>query len=88
MNINDFNYIELSQNYDPIYDALINGGVVWMHLDYNSANGYYPNMSGVDGYARFMVTNWAITPMGLVIGCPDNSYLCFPNGSHTPSQPE
>lgn len=81
--IDSFNYTELSQNYDPIYDTLVNGGVVWMHLNYNQVDVDWPSMTGTDGYIRFMVTQWVIADgAGLVIFCPDDSVLIFPNGSH------
>ena len=44
--INSFNYVELSQNYDPIYDTLVNGGVVWIHLNYNQTDVMWPEMTG------------------------------------------
>lgn len=89
--INSFNYVELSQNYDPIYDTLVNGGVVWMHLNYNQTDADWPEGTGEDGYLRFMVTQWFVyAGEGLVILGPDgNSGLVFPNGSHhTASQPK
>jgi hypothetical protein len=87
--IDSFNYAELSQNYDPIYDTLVNGGVVWMHLNYNNTDADWPYAAGEDGYIRFMVTQWAVIPgMGLVIPCPDGDPLVFPNGSHHTVQPK
>lgn len=81
--IDSFNYAELSQNYDPIYDTLVNGGVVWIHLNYNQTDANWPYMTGTDGYIRFMVTQWLIEDgTGLVIFCPDDGALVFPNGSH------
>lgn len=87
--INSFNYAELSQNYDPIYDTLVNGGVVWMHLNYNQTDASWPEMTGQDGYIRFMVTQWLVDYVGLVVFAPDGTVLIFPNGSHhTASQPK
>ena len=87
--INSFNYAELSQNYDPIYDTLVNGGVVWMHLNYNQTDAMWPEMAGQDGYIRFMVTYWALTEDGLMVMAPDGCPLWFPNGSHhTASSPK
>ena len=82
--IDSFNYTELSQNYDPIYDTLINGGVVWIHLNYNQVNADWPQIAGQDGYIRFMVTEWHMGYDGLVVVCPDGSKLIFTNGSHVP----
>ena len=84
--IDDFNYTELTNNYDEIYETLMAGGVVWLHLNYNNVD-IQASLAGEDGYARFMVTEWAMTSNGLRIVCPDGSYLCFPNGSYTPAQP-
>ena len=81
--INDFNYPELFNNYDTIYDILISGGVVWLHLNYNNVDNP-PENTGADGYLRFMVTEWYMSGDGLVIVCPDGSELVFTNGSHTP----
>lgn len=87
--INSFNYAELSQNYDPIYDTLVNGGVVWIHLNYNQIDASWPEMTGQDGYIRFMVNFWALTENGLMVMAPDGGPLWFPNGSHhTASQPK
>lgn len=82
--IDSFNYAELSNNYDAMYDTLVNGGVVWLHLNYNNASGE-PTDAGNDGYIRFMITEWRMTYDGLVVVCPDGSELTFTNGSHTPS---
>lgn len=87
-NINSFNYVELSQNYDPIYDTLVNGGVVWIHLNYNQTDANWPEMAGQDGYIRFMVTMWLIDSAGLVVFTPNGNELVFPNGSHHTSQPQ
>lgn len=81
--INTFNYPELSNNYDAIYDTLVNGGVVWVHLNYNNVSGP-PLDTGKDGYLRFMITKWYMSYDGLVVICPDDSELIFTNGSHTP----
>lgn len=81
--IGDFDYEEINNNYDEIYDTLINGGTVWMHLDFYNTDAY--DYYGVDGYMHFMVTNWCMTNDGLCIICPDGSSIYFPNGSHTPA---
>ena len=81
--INQFSYPELSNNYDAMYDTLVSGGVVWLHLNYNNASNS-PSGTGGDGYLRFTVTEWYISYDGLVIVCPDGSELVFINGSHTP----
>ena len=81
MPVGYFDYAELSNNYDEIYETLMSGGIVWMHLNYNNVSNF-PNFMGDDGYIRFMVTNWAIIYAGLAIFCPDGSYLVFPNGSY------
>lgn len=87
--IDSFNYAELFQNYDPIYDTLVNGGVVWIHLNYNNTDVDWPERTGEDGYLRFMVMQWAVAPgMGLVILSPDGVPLVFPNGSHHTSRPK
>ena len=88
--INDFNYTELSQNYDPIYDTLMEGGIVWMQLDYKNTDVFYPSGTlGEDGCIHFMVIQWWIDWDGLNIQCPDGSVLCFPNGSHhSPGEPK
>lgn len=80
--IDDYNYQELSQNYDPIYDTLMEGGVVWMHLNYADKGWAGSDPVGEDEYLRFMVTQWWINYRGLNIKCPDGSVLRFPNGSH------
>lgn len=85
--IEDFDYIELVNNYDKIYETLISGGVVWIHLNYNQTDAIWPEMTGQDGYLRFMVTAWRIAD-GLYIVCPEGSLLRFPNGSYNPSAPE
>lgn len=66
-----------------MYDTLVSGGVVWLHLNYNNVSNS-PSGTGEDGYLRFMVTEWYISYDGLVIVCPDGSELVFINGSHTP----
>ena len=81
--INQFSYPELSNNYDAMYDALVGGGVVWLHLNYKNVSGS-PGGTGKDGYLRFMITEWAMTYDGLKVLCPDGSILTFTNGSHTP----
>lgn len=81
--IEDFIYPELSNNYDTMYDTLISGGVVWIHLNYKNVYNS-PDGTGADGYLRFMITEWAMTYDGLVVRCPDGNYLVFTNGSHTP----
>lgn len=81
--INDFNYPELSNNYDAMYDILVSGGIVWLHLNYNNVDNP-PKNTGEDSYLRFMVTEWYMSCDGLVIVCPDGSELVFTNGSHTP----
>lgn len=82
--IDSFNYAELSNNYDAMYDTLVNGGVVWLHLNYNNASNKVEHV-GDDGYIRFMITEWRMTYDGLLVVCPDGSKLTFTNGSHTPS---
>lgn len=82
--INDFNYPELFNNYDAMYDILVSGGIVWLYLNYNNID-YPPENTGADGYLRFMITEWYMSNDGLVIVCPDSSELVFTNGSHTPS---
>ena len=83
--IDYFSYPELFNNYDTIYDILISGGVVWLHLNYNNVYNSSPAGTGADGYLRFMITEWYMSNDGLVIVCPDGSELVFTNGSHTPS---
>jgi hypothetical protein len=91
----DFNYREIEQNYDPIYETLVAGGVVWMDIDFMSECGEYdwPASTLYTGHNRFMVTQWTLCHDGLVIVCPwnqngTNDVLCFPNGSyHEPSNP-
>lgn len=85
--ISNFDYPELSNNYDTMYDTLINGGVVWLHLNYNNASSS-PYLTGRDGYLRFMITEWYMDFGGLVVLCPDGSELIFTNGSHTPIEPQ
>lgn len=85
--IDNFNYLELSNNYDAMYDTLVGGGVVWLHLNYNNASSS-PVGTGADSYLRFMITEWRMSDNGLVVVCPDGSELTFTNGSHTPTQPE
>ena len=34
--IGDYDYPELSSNYDAMYDALVGGGAVWLHLNYKN----------------------------------------------------
>lgn len=82
--IDNFNYPELSNNYDAMYDTLIGGGVVWLHLYYNDVSDA-PSIAGADGYIRFMITEWYMNYDGLVVVCPDGSELIFTNGSHTPT---
>lgn len=84
--IGHFDYPELSNNYDAMYDTLVGGGVVWLHLNYNNASSS-PVGTRADGYLRFMITAWYMSYNGLVIVCPDGSKLTFTNGSHTPSAP-
>lgn len=85
--IGNFNYPELSNNYDAMYDTLVGGDVVWLHLNYNNASSS-PDGTGADGYLRFMITEWYMSYSGLVVVCPDGSELTFTNGSHTPKQPK
>ena len=80
--IDYFGYPELFNNYDAMYDILVSGGVVWLHLNYNNVDNP-PKNTGEDGYLRFMVTEWYMRYDGLVIVCPDGSELVFTNGSHT-----
>lgn len=83
--IGDYDYPELSSNYDAMYDALVGGGAVWLHLNYkNVSNSSLPRGTGKDGYLRFMITEWYMNYSGLVVVCPDGSILTFTNGSHTP----
>ena len=81
--IGDYDYPELSNNYDAMYDALISGGIVWLHLNYKNVSSS-PRDTGKDGYIRFMITEWRMSHDGLVVVCPDGSELTFTNGSHTP----
>ena len=76
-----FNYSELEQNYDPIYDTLVSGAPVWIKCNCNNISDSLEHL-GDDRYLHFMVTLWYMTCDGLVIVCPDGSRLCFPNGSH------
>ena len=85
--IGDYDYPELSSNYDAMYDALIGGGVVWLHLNYNHVSNS-PDRTGADGYLRFMITEWRMSYDGLEVLCPDGSKLVFTNGSHTPISDE
>lgn len=80
--IGDLTYIETEQNYDPIYEALISGVPVWIACNYNNVSNVPLNV-GLDGYCRFMVTQWYLGDGGLTIVCPDDSSLVFPNGSYT-----
>lgn len=66
-----------------MYDTLVGGGVVWLHLNYKNVSGS-PSGTGKDGYLRFMITKWYMSYDGLVVVCPDGSKLTFTNGSHTP----
>lgn len=81
-----FDYPELSNNYDAMYDTLVGGGVVWLHLNYNNASSS-PVGTGADGYLRFMITEWRMSNNGLEVLCPDGGILTFINGFHTPSSP-
>lgn len=81
--IGHFDYPELSNNYDAMYDTLVGGGIVWLHLNYNNAS-ISPSGTGADSYLRFMITEWFMSSDGLVVVCPDGSKLTFTNGSHTP----
>ena len=83
--IGDLTYAEINQNYDYIYDALISGAPVWIACNYNNVSNMPENV-GLDGYFRFMVTQWYISGSGLTIVCPDESLLVFPNGSYTPEK--
>ena len=83
--IGDLTYAEIEQNHDPIYEALISGAPVWIACNYNNVSNM-PSNVGLDGYCRFMVTQWYIDIDGLTIVCPDNSLLVFPNGSYTPGK--
>lgn len=85
--IDYFNYPELSNNYDTMYDALVGGGVVWLHLNYKNISSP-PGSTGADGYLRFMITEWRMSYDGLEVLCPDGSKLVFTNGSHTPISDE
>lgn len=86
--ISSFNYPELSNNYDAMYDTLIGGGTVWLQLNYNNVSNP-PYNTGADGYLRFMITEWLMDYSGLVVLCPDGGELVFTNGSHTPpTQPK
>ena len=85
----EFNYREIEQNYDPIYETLIEGGVVWMDIDFktecNDCN--WPENTLYTGHNHFMVTQWTLCGDGLIIVCPRhgagyNDCLCFPNGSY------
>lgn len=85
--VGDLTYAEIEQNHDPIYDALISGAPVWISCNYNNVSNVPTNVHvGLDGYCRFMVTQWYLGSGGLTIVCPDNSLLVFPNGSYTPSK--
>ena len=81
--INDFDYAELSNNYDAMYDTLVGGGVVWLRLNYNNSSKV-ASSAGADKYIRFMITEWYMSYDGLVVVCPDRSELIFTNSSHTP----
>ena len=85
--IGDYYYPELSNNYDAMYDALVGGGAVWLHLNYNNVSNS-PSRIGADGYLRFMITTWRMSHDGLEVLCPDGSILTFTNGSHTPKEPQ
>lgn len=85
----NFNYREIEQNYDPIYETLIEGGVVWMDIDFKSEcnDAEWPLNTLYTGHNHFMVTQWTLCRDGLIIVCPwnqqgENDYLCFPNGSY------
>ena len=82
----DFNYREIEQNYDPIYETLVEGGVVWMDIDFITECGGYewPENTLYTGHNHFMVTQWTLCHAGLVIVCPDEerSWIVFPNGSY------
>lgn len=84
---NDFNYREIKQNYDPIYETLVEGGVVWMDIDFKTECSDYdwPANTLYTGHNHFMVTQWTLCRDGLVIVCPLGYYnetLIFPNGSY------
>ena len=85
----EFNYREIEQNYDPIYETLIEGGVVWMDIDFKTECGdqLWPLNTLYTGHNHFMVTQWTLCREGLIIVCPcidssHNDYICFPNGSY------
>ena len=84
--VNDYLYDELEKNYDPIYEALIAGGVVCLKINYSDVGSFYSNnmQSGYDGYVNFMVTCWYMDYDGLNIVCPTGERLTFSNGSYTP----
>lgn len=85
--IDDYDYPELFSNYDAMYDALVSGGIVWLHLNYKNVSNS-PDRTGADGYLRFMITEWRMSYDGLEVLCPDGSILTFTNGSHTPISDE
>lgn len=85
----DFKYREIEQNYDPIYETLVEGGVVWMDIDFKTECDDYdwPAMTLYTGHNHFMVTQWTLCHEGLVIVCPPNNSgyideIIFPNGSY------
>lgn len=86
----DFKYREIEQNYDPIYETLVEGGVVWMDIDFKTEcdNYDWPAMTLYTGHNHFMVTQWTLCHDGLVIVCPASStegfgdVIVFPNGSY------
>ena len=90
-----FNYREIEQNYDPIYETLIEGGVVWMDIDFitECEDAAWPAKTSYTGHNHFMVTQWILSHDGLVIVCPCNSdgwndYIVFPNGSYHEAKDE
>lgn len=66
---NNYNYPELENNYDSIYDVLMEGGTVWLRLTLD------------EDVLVEMVTYWYLTSHGLVLGTQSREYE-FPNGSH------
>lgn len=69
-----------TENYDEMYDVLMDGGSVWIDASYS-----FPS----DTPARFMCLGWTIIDEGLKIrsGTNGSMEIIFPNGSHNPGTP-
>lgn len=59
----------ITASYDPIYETIMQGGMVWIHI--------------IDGSLYYSVVAAQLIPSGLFVGAVDATFL-FPNGSYTP----